>query len=62
MSTSAESNPKSQKADVPTTALAELLEFDEDMMRVILTDGRVERPAAVVSCVTPSISRTTGSL
>jgi len=41
MSTSAESNVKFQKAYVPTTALAKSLEFDEETMRVVFTDGRV---------------------
>lgn len=41
MSTSADSNVKSQKAFVPTTALAKSLEFDEETMRVVFTDGRV---------------------
>lgn len=41
MSTSAELNVKFRKAYVPTTALAKSLEFDQDMMRVVLTDGRV---------------------
>ena len=41
MSTSAESNVKFRRAYVPTTALAKSLEFDQDMMRVVLTDGRV---------------------
>jgi len=41
MSTSGESNVKYQRAYVPTTALAKPLEFDEDVMRVVFTDGRV---------------------
>jgi len=41
MNTSGESNVKSQRAYVPTTALAKSLEFDEDVMRVAFTDGRV---------------------
>ena len=41
MSISAESNVKFRKAYVPTTALAKSLEFDQDMMQVALTDGRV---------------------
>ena len=41
MSTSAESNVRFQRAYVPTTALAKSLEFDQDMMHVSLTDGRV---------------------
>ena len=30
-----------RRAHVPTTALAKFVEFDEDMMHVFLTDGRV---------------------
>jgi hypothetical protein len=41
MSTSAKSNVKFRRAYVPTTALAKSLEFDEEMMRVFFTDGRV---------------------
>ena len=41
MSTSAESKAISRRAYVPTTALAKSLDFDEDMMQVTLTDGRV---------------------
>ena len=41
MNTSAESNVKFLRAYVPTTALAKSLEFDEEMMRVFFTDGRV---------------------
>ncbi len=41
MNTSSHSRIHSQKAFVPTTAFAKSLEFDEEMMRVILTDGRV---------------------
>jgi hypothetical protein len=31
---------KSQRAYVPTTTLAKTVDFDEDMMHVLLTDGR----------------------
>jgi Protein of unknown function (DUF2442) len=41
MSTSARSKPTYQRAFVPTTALAKSVEFDESMMRVTFTDGRV---------------------
>jgi hypothetical protein len=41
MSTSDRSNLNSQRAYVPTTALAKSLEFDEEVMRVVFTDGRV---------------------
>jgi hypothetical protein len=41
MSTSAETARKLQRAFVPTTALANSVEFDEEMMHVSLTDGRV---------------------
>jgi hypothetical protein len=32
---------RSQRAYVPTTALAKLVDFDEEMMHVSLTDGRL---------------------
>ena len=41
MSTLAKSNPKIRRAYVPTTALAESVEFDDDMMHLSLTDGRI---------------------
>ena len=41
MNTSADSISKSVRAFVPATALAKSLEFDDTMMRVIFTDGRV---------------------
>ena len=41
MNTSARSDLKSQRAFVPTSALAKSLEFDNEMMRVSLIDGRV---------------------
>ena len=41
MSTLEEVLIRSQRAYVPTTALAKSVEFDEDMMRVLFTDGRV---------------------
>ena len=41
MSTSVSSKPRRQRAYVPTTALAKSVEFDEVMMRVTLTDGRI---------------------
>jgi hypothetical protein len=34
-------NSKPRRAYVPTTALAKAVEFDEEMMRVTFTDGRV---------------------
>lgn len=34
------SDSKSQRAYVPTTALAKLVSFDDEMMHVSLTDGR----------------------
>ena len=40
MSTFVSSDAKSQRAYVPTTALAKSVDFDEDMMHVLLTDGR----------------------
>jgi len=40
MSTLISPDAKSQRAYVPTTALAKAVHFDEDMMHVLLTDGR----------------------
>ena len=40
MSTLVSSDAKSQRAYVPTTALAQSVDFDEDMMHVLLADGR----------------------
>ncbi len=40
MSTSAKSKSTFQPAYVPSTALAKLVEFDDEMMHVTLTDGR----------------------
>jgi hypothetical protein len=37
----ASNETKFQRAFVPVTALAKSVEFDEEMMRVIFTDGRV---------------------
>jgi hypothetical protein len=41
MSTSASNKPAFRPAFVPTTALAKAVCFDDDMMHVSLTDGRV---------------------
>jgi hypothetical protein len=41
MSTSASTQPNRQRAYVPTTALAKSVDFDDAMMRVAFTDGRV---------------------
>lgn len=41
MSTLAKNNLKSARAYVPTSALAKAVEFDDEMMHVRLTDGRV---------------------
>jgi hypothetical protein len=41
MSTSGSIKTKRPRAFVPSTALAKAVEFDESMMRVALTDGRV---------------------
>ncbi len=45
MSTSVESSSKSKRkfrrAFVPTTALAKSVKFADDMMQVLLTDGRI---------------------
>ena len=35
------SNRRSKKAYVPTSALAKNVDFDDEMMRVTLTDGRI---------------------
>jgi hypothetical protein len=40
MSTFVSNDAKSQRGYVPTTALAKSLDFDEDMMHVLLIDGR----------------------
>jgi hypothetical protein len=40
MSTFVSDDAKSQRAYVPTSALAKSVDFDEDMMHVLLTDGR----------------------
>ena len=40
MSTFVSSDAKSQRAYVPKTALAKSVDFDEDMMHVLLTDER----------------------
>jgi hypothetical protein len=40
MNTSIGNEAKSQRAFVPTSALAKSVNFDEDMMQVLLTDGR----------------------
>ena len=41
MSTSASTKPKRPRAYVPVTTLAKSVEFDEAMMQVVFTDGRV---------------------
>ena len=41
MSTLVKSKPKIRRAYVPTTALAQYVEFDDSMMHVFLTDGRI---------------------
>ena len=41
MSTLVNTDAKSAKAFVPTTALAKSVNFDEEMMHVSLTDGRL---------------------
>jgi hypothetical protein len=41
MSTLVSSDAKSQRAYVPTKALAKSISFDEEMMHVSLTDGRI---------------------
>ena len=41
MNTLVKAKPKLRRAYVPTTALAKAVEFDDDMMHVFLTDGRI---------------------
>lgn len=41
MSTLVKSKTKFRRAYVPTTALAQSVAFDDDMMHVSLTDGRI---------------------
>jgi len=41
MSTLASTDAKSQRAYVPTSALAKSVNFDEEMMHVLLADGRL---------------------
>lgn len=41
MTTSANNKARSQRAYVPTTALAKTVRFDEALMYVDLTDGRI---------------------
>jgi hypothetical protein len=40
MSTFVGNDAKSQRAYVPTTALAKSVDFDDDLLHVLLTDGR----------------------
>jgi hypothetical protein len=40
MNTFLGNNSKSQRSYMPTTALAQSVDFDQDMMQVLLTDGR----------------------
>jgi hypothetical protein len=40
MSTFVNTDAKSQRAYLPNSALAKSVDFDEDMMHVLLTDGR----------------------
>lgn len=41
MNTSAKTKTKFRRAYVPTTALAKSVKFDQEMMHVHLTDGRI---------------------
>jgi hypothetical protein len=41
MTTSARNRPEIERSYVPTTALAKSVAFDDDMMHVTFTDGRV---------------------
>jgi len=53
MSTSASTKPKRPRAYVPVTALAKSVEFDEAMMQVVFTDGRVLCVFPVLYAATP---------
>jgi hypothetical protein len=41
MNISVKSKSRFRRAYMPTTALAKAVEFDDDMMHVFLTDGRI---------------------
>lgn len=41
MSTSAETDIRANRSFVPMTALAKAVDFDQEAMRVVFTDGRV---------------------
>jgi hypothetical protein len=41
MNTSVKDKSRARRAYVPTTALAKSVEFDDEMMHVSLTDGRI---------------------
>jgi hypothetical protein len=41
MNTSVKDKSGARRAHVPTTALAKSVDFDDEMMRVSLTDGRI---------------------
>jgi len=41
MNTLVKNKPEIRRAYVPTVALAQSVEFDDDMMHVLLTDGRI---------------------
>ena len=41
MATLVKSEPKIRRAYAPNTALAQSVEFDDEMMHVFLTDGRI---------------------
>jgi hypothetical protein len=41
MATLSKNKPRARRAYVPTAALAQSVEFDEEMMHVFLADGRV---------------------
>ena len=41
MATLSKNKPRVRRAYVPTTALAQSVEFDDEMMHVFLADGRV---------------------
>jgi len=55
MSTLVSSEAKFQRAYIPTSALAKSVRFDEDIMHVSLTDGRVitYRSFGFPCCATP---------
>jgi len=56
MSTLGKTKSQFRRAFVPTTALAKSVEFDSDMMHVLLTDGRIMCSDYLVSPISGCIS------